>query len=93
MHAFDRGAGHQRMLAPHAEQGCGFDREERPQPLAAAEAGVAHGFDDAVRPGDLALDRGGGEQPVEQLLGLGGRGVQPSGKRGIRAGFGLGGRA
>ena len=86
VHEFDRGAGHQRVLAPDAEQRCGLDREERPQPLAAAEAGVAHGLDDAVRPRDLALDRGSRQQPVEQMLGLARRGIQPAGKRGVRLG-------
>ena len=65
------------MLALDAEQRRGLDREKRPQPLAAAEARVAHGLDDAMRPRDLALGRGRGEQPVQQLLGLGGRGVEP----------------
>ena len=93
MHEFDRGAGHQRVLARHAEQRRGLDRQERPQPLAAAEARIAHGLDDALRPRDLALGRRRGQQPVQQLLGLGRGGVQPSGKRGVRGGFGFGSRA
>ena len=92
MHQLDRGAGHQRLLALDAEQRRGLDRQKRPQPLAAAEARVAHGLDDAMRPRDLVLDRGSGEKAVQQLLGLGGGGVEPAGERGVRAGFGFGGR-
>ena len=47
MHAFERGAGVERILLRHAEQPRRFDEQERPQALAAAECCVAHRLDQA----------------------------------------------
>ena len=51
MHAFERRAGHQRLLARDLEQRRAFHHQEGPEPLAAAEAGIAHGLDQARRRG------------------------------------------
>ncbi len=80
MHEFDRGACHQRVLALHPEQRRGLDGQKRPQPFAAAEARIAHRFGDAVRTFDFAVCNRFAQQPVEQLLGIVCRGVQPRGK-------------
>ena len=55
MDAFERGAGHQRVLARHAEQGRALHHQKRPQPLAAAERGIAHRVEQARRALDFAL--------------------------------------
>ncbi len=54
MDAFERGAGHQRLLAWDIEQRGAFSHQERAEPFAAAEAGIAHGFDQPRRPAHFA---------------------------------------
>ena len=70
VHAFERGAGHQRVLAIDAEQRRAFDHQERTETLAGAQAGVAHGVEQPGRPADLLAQQRAAEQPVEQRLGI-----------------------
>ena len=70
VHAFERGAGHQRLLAIDAEQRRAFHHQERTETLAGAQAGVAHGLEQPGRPADLPAQQRGAEQPVEQRLGV-----------------------
>ena len=70
MHAFERRAGHQRLLARHIEQRRALDHQERPEALAAAEAHIAHGLEQSRRARALALDRRRRQQAVEQGLGV-----------------------
>ena len=58
MHAFERRAGHQGLLArrPRTARRDSTTRNG-PQPLAAAEARIAHGIEQARRPGLLAVRR------------------------------------
>ena len=86
VHAFECGAGHQRLLARRLEQGGGLDHEKRAQPLAAAERHVAHRVHDALRPRALPIERRRAEQPIEQALGVGGALIEPLPELALRVG-------
>ena len=77
MHAFERGAGHQRLLPRDVEQARAFDHQKRPEPLAAAEARIAHGLDQPRRAGSIRPSTGRrGKKPVEQRLDIRGHRVE-----------------
>ena len=82
VHAFERGAGHQRALARRLEQRRGLDHEERAQPLAAAERDVAHRVHQPLRARALLGERRVAEQPAEQRLGVGRDAVEALPERG-----------
>ena len=62
MHAFERGARHQRACGRGAEQRRGLDDQKRAQALAAVEGRMAHGRKQARRTRDFAGERRVGQQ-------------------------------
>src|ERR1700742_2456590 len=70
MHAFERSTRHQRVLAVNPEQERAFDHQKWPKSLASPEARIAHGVKEPPRTGEFLADRGLGQEPVEQRLGI-----------------------
>src|SRR6476661_5924277 len=70
MHAFERGAGHQRVLAVDIEKECALDHQEWPESLAGPEARIAHGGNEPPRTGQFLPGRRLSQKPVEQRLGV-----------------------
>ena len=81
VHAFERGAGHQRLRARNFEQARALHYQEWSEPFAATEARIADGVYQAGRPRLLAGNRRRRQKPIQQVVDILCRRFEASQKR------------